>query len=74
MNFGRNKNIGSSSTAKLVTSKRRSKVRRIGDPLFCELELNQIHRMNSGEMRIQSEFSNRASELKGKIERIVNNS
>jgi len=29
--------------------------------------------MNSREMRIRSEFSSRANELKGKIERIANN-
>jgi len=63
MKFVGNKDIGSSSTAKLVTSKGRIEVYRIGDPLFCGLKLNQIHRilsMNSGEMKIRSEFSSRA--------------
>jgi len=77
MNFGGNKNTGSSSTAKLVISKGRIEVRRIDDPLFYGLMLNQIHRillMNFGEMRIRSEFSSRASELKRKMERIINDS
>jgi len=77
MNFGGNKNTGSSSTAKLVTSKGRIEVRRIGDPLFYGLMLNQIHRilsMNFRELRIRSKFSSRASELKGKMEKIINNS
>jgi len=54
-----------------VTSKGRIEVRRIGDPLFCGLELNQIHRilsMNSAEMRIRSEFSSKANELKRRFE------
>jgi len=40
MNFEENNNIGSSSTAKLMTSKRRIEVRRIGDPLFCGIGLS----------------------------------
>jgi len=49
-----------------VTSKGSIEVRRIGDPLFCGLKLNQIHRIlliNSGEIKIRSEFCSRASEL-----------
>jgi len=60
-----------------MTSKGRIEVRRIDDPLLYGLMLNQIHRillMNSGEIRIRREFSSRASELKGEMERIVNNS
>jgi len=63
MNFGGNKNIRSSLTAKLLTSKGRIEVRQIGDPLFYGLMLNQIHRilsMNFGKMRIRNEFSSRA--------------
>jgi len=77
MNFGGNKDIRSSSTAKLLTSKGRIEVRQIGDPLFHGLMLNQIHRilsMNFGEMKIRNEFSSRANELKGKMERIINDS
>jgi len=77
IHFGGNKNIGSSLTAKLVTSKGRIEVCRIGDPLFCGLKLNQIHpilSINFGEIRIRSEFSSKASELKGEMKRIVNNS
>jgi len=68
MNFEGSRNIGSSSTAKLLTSKGRIEVRQIGDPLLYGLMLNQIHRilsMNCGEMRIRNEFI-RASELKRK--------
>jgi len=39
MNFGGDKNIGSSSTAKPVTSKGRIEVRRIGDPLFLRTKI-----------------------------------
>jgi len=46
MNFKGNKNIGSSSTAKLLTSKGRIEVRRI-DLLSYGLMLNQIHRILS---------------------------
>jgi len=70
MNFKGSRNIGSSSTAKLLTSKGRIEVYQIGDPLFYGLwiMLNQIHRilsMNFGEMRIKNDFI-RASELKRK--------
>jgi len=44
---------------------------------FCGLRLERVHgifSMNSGEMRIRSEFSSRASELKEEMEKIVNNS
>jgi len=37
---GGNNNVGSSSTAKLMTSKGRIEVRRIGDPLFCGIGLS----------------------------------
>jgi len=69
MNCWGNKNIGSSSTTKLLISKGRIEIRRIGDPLFYGLVLNQIYRilsMKFGEMRIRNEFISRASELKGK--------
>jgi len=62
MNFGRNKDTESSSTAKLVTSREGSRFAELVT-LCCGLKLNQIHRilsMNSGEMRIRSEFSSRA--------------
>jgi len=62
----------------LVTLKGRiAEVRRIGDPRLYGLMLNQIHRilsMNFGKMRIRSEFSSGASELKEKMERIINDS
>jgi len=51
----RNKDIGSSSIAKLVTSKERIEVRQIGNPLLCGLGLKQVYRillMNSGKMRV----------------------
>jgi len=74
MNFEGIRNIRSSSTAKLLTSKGKIEVRQIGDPLFYGLMLNQIHRtlsMNFGEMRIRNEFIRVNS--KGRIERIINN-
>jgi len=40
MNFEGIRNIRSSSTAKLLTSKERIEIRQIGDPLFYGLMLN----------------------------------
>jgi len=51
---------------------RRFEVHRVDDPPFRELRLEEVHQillMNSEEMGIRREFSSRASELKGEMER-----
>jgi len=63
--LGRNKNVGSSSTAKPMTNQReRLRFAELATLYFCGL--NQIHRTfidELWEIRIRSEFCSRASEL-----------
>jgi len=60
-----------------VTSKGGIEVRRIGDPLFLWAKIGVSSSNIIDElwrMGIKSEFTSRINELKGKMERIVNNS
>jgi len=56
--LGENEDASSSSVAELKNSKKKIKVRRIGEPLFGGLGLEQVHQMlltNLGKMRMQDQ-------------------